>query len=448
MAESVLAALLAQKQPAVDGNQALLVFGLQNDFVGPNPKVQLSMDSGWVERIKELVPKFREYAGDIIFVRSEVAQDSLKNLDSDKVILNLLDPEGSENVVEGSKDGERSPSKGKKKTKRSRMAQFLKDIRRNEPVEEPSVPIGTEAEEIYRNRGGDGPCCEPGSEGAALRADIQALVEPEDILVVKSNFSAFTGTDLLIQLRMKIITELYLVGCLSNMSIFATAQEAASHGFVLNIVEDCLGYKSKARHDVALNYMKEQMGAYTTTSSAILAAFEDSTENATGTQAAAHEGDAEDPFGLNAALEALGLEGKDRRSVQSQDMDVTSLAESLAASSLNVRSLNLQSPPQTASASRPPTAGAANESQSPSLSKNLRSFRSTPDIRNRANVRVRVRRRAEADLPNVPELPKAALHSKTLSHENERAEMIQSILEAKKDQEKKASPQKKGESSR
>ena len=454
MASSLLAALLAQNQPAVDGNQALIVFGLQNDFVGPNPRVPVPLESGWLERTKELIPKFRDFAGDIIFVRSEVDRDAVKDLDSDKVILDSSDTDTGpekEQVVEADDDGDKSPtkSKKKKKKKRNRMTQFLKELKKKDTADAPDPSAVKDIEDIYRNLGGAGqfPVVLPESDGAAFAGDIQALIQqPQDLVVLKRNFSAFKGTDLLVQLRMRIITELYLVGCMSNLSVFATAQEAASHGLILNIVEDCMGYRSQKRHDVAMKIMVEHMGAYRTTSAAMLRAFEESLMDTPGVQTPVRVEDSRDADELTAALSNMGLDARDLDARASQDLSVTELAESLAASNLNRRSLN--SPPPK-SASRPPTATASSEAQSPLSSMNLRSSKSTPDIRSKGNVRVRVRRRNEAELPNVPELPKLGqLHAKTLSREDDKAKMIQAMLESKENKGAKNPSPKGGEGTR
>jgi nicotinamidase-related amidase len=385
------------------------------------------------------VPKFREFAGDIIFVRSEVSQEALKELDNDNVIMESDDTEPEkENTRESSKQQNRSPNKSKKKKTRSRVTQFLKDMGKKDSASITHVSSRPE-EEVYRYPITSGPCCVPGSVGAAFRADVQALIQPEDTVIIKRNFSAFSGTNLLAQLRMKIITELYLVGCITNLSVFATAQEAASHGLILNIVEDCLGYRTQNRHDLAMKTMTEQMGAYTTTSSAILAAFEGPDGETDGAEASTNAKDANDLYGLSAELGQLGLEGKDRASVQSQDMSITELAESLAASSLSAG--DSRSPQTSKSASLPPTTSPSTEPQSPLSARNLRTFNSTPDIRSRANVRVRMRKRNEAELPKVPEQPKAAIHAKTLSREDDKAKIIQSILETKGNQKEENIPQ-------
>jgi nicotinamidase-related amidase len=457
MADSVLATLLAQSQPAIEGNQALMVFGLQNDFIGSDAKVPLPLESGWLESIKELIPKFRDFAGDIIFVRSEVNQEGFKELDKTQVILYSSDsdtvPEVENTGESSTKDKDKSLNKSKKKKrkkKRNKLTQFLNYMAKKD---QPGIIIPDHAEvrAIFRELAGNGPCCIPGTDGAAFRDDIEALIQPDDTVIIKSNFSAFSETNLLLLLRMKMITELFLVGCMTNVSIFATAQEAARHGLILNIVEDCLGFKTQKWHDVALKAMKDIMGAHTTTSSAIIAALEQhSDSNGAETPQSVETTTATND--LAAALSQLGLESRGRSSQLSQNVSITELTESLAASSLsasNRRSLNSPPQPQSTTVSRPPTANASGEAHSPLSDRNLRTFRSSPDIRSRANMRVRVRKRNEAELPNVPELPKAATHAKTASQGGDaKKRMTQSTLEAKDNKEKENEPEKSGEGTR
>lgn len=443
-----LAALLEAEMKAqnkfVDGNQALIVFGLQNDFVGPNPRVPVPLESGWLDRIKELIPKFRHFAGDVIFVRSEVDPDALKDLDSSTVILDSSDTDGAadkeiaaEAVLDDDDESPKKDSKKKKKKKkRNRMTQFLKELKKKDAADAPHPSATNEIEDMYRQYGGTGafPCVVPESDGAAFSGDVQALIQqPQDIVVLKRNFSAFKGTNLIVQLRMRFITELYLVGCMSNLSVFATAQDAASHGLRLNIVMDCMGYRAQKRHDIAMGIMVEHMGAYVTSSSAILEAFENPLDDNPGVQTPDNVGDAAAADDLTAALSNLGLDGKASSPRTPQDRSMDELALSLAASSLNRRSLNS---PQSQSNSRPPTADASNEAQSPLSSKNLRSSKSTPDIRNKGNVRIRMRRRNEAELPKVPELPKTANpQAKTAHTSSDKSQIFQSTLNSEENKE-------------
>lgn len=101
----------------------------------------------------------------------------------------------------------------------------------------------------------------PGTRGAALIDDIAPLVhEREDVVVIKHHYSAFDATPLLMSLRMKFVTHIYLCGLLSNISIYETAADAVRHGFEVTVMEDCMGYRSEEKHLDAMKKMADFLG--------------------------------------------------------------------------------------------------------------------------------------------------------------------------------------------
>jgi nicotinamidase-related amidase len=101
----------------------------------------------------------------------------------------------------------------------------------------------------------------PGSPGADFTPLAnQNIDKAKDLIFQKSYYSAFRDGTLVQTLRAKFVTEIYLCGALTNISIFATAMDAARHGYSITIVKDCLGYQSKERHDAALLKLTEVGG--------------------------------------------------------------------------------------------------------------------------------------------------------------------------------------------
>lgn len=94
----------------------------------------------------------------------------------------------------------------------------------------------------------------------ALLDVLQCVPKPNDMYFTKSHYSALRSGELIQTLRMQLITELYICGALSNTSVYATAMDAASHGFQITLVEDCLGYRNRERHDHALSLLDEETG--------------------------------------------------------------------------------------------------------------------------------------------------------------------------------------------
>jgi nicotinamidase-related amidase len=286
-----IAEILAQPRPGVQTQQALVILGLQNDFISPEGKLPVSTENGFVDRIKEIVPKFRHLVGDVIWVRSEFnAESSAKaGFETGEVILDDVDPLGEDFTEPASSEATPKeptppatptttsrPKSSQSKTKKAMnmIKQMGKQKRKQAVVPDSAalVPedLAREEEELFLAPSKRGPCCVPDTTGADFPHDIQDAVDATDTVIIKSHYSAFNGTSLLVSLRMKLITELYICGCMSNVSVYATTLDAASHGFTINIIEDCLGYRTASRHETALNTMVEHMGVRMITSAKIL----------------------------------------------------------------------------------------------------------------------------------------------------------------------------------
>ena len=67
-----------------------------------------------------------------------------------------------------------------------------------------------------------------GTHGAETCDDLKPVVdESADLMVVKHYYSAFDQTSLLMSLRMRLVTELYICGSLTNVGVYSTAADAA-----------------------------------------------------------------------------------------------------------------------------------------------------------------------------------------------------------------------------
>ena len=283
-----LATLLSQKQPQFQTHQALVVLGMQNEFLSPEGKLPVSTESGFVDRVKELVPKFRELAGDIIWVRSDFqgernVHDGGANGEVVMTDEEMKEPEPQNGHVE-SQAPTASLHAAKKNSKSKKKALDLvkklgarKDSARVESGDgddgraddKPKAPPDEELFLSYTPKDGP-PCCNPGSPAADFSDEIKDCMEASDVVVVTSHYSAFNQTSLLVTLRMKLITELYICGCITNLSVYATAADAARHGYTINIIEDGLGYRMQTRHEAAMKAMTIMMGAWTVESADIM----------------------------------------------------------------------------------------------------------------------------------------------------------------------------------
>ncbi|OJD09924.1 hypothetical protein AJ78_08856 [Emergomyces pasteurianus Ep9510] len=109
--------------------------------------------------------------------------------------------------------------------------------------------------------GGARRCCLQKTVGCQFPAPIlSAMDHDRDTILVKSDYSAFQSESLLLSFRTQFVRELYICGSLSNVSVYATALDAVSHGLDVTLVEDCLGFRSFARHEEAMRRMADMMG--------------------------------------------------------------------------------------------------------------------------------------------------------------------------------------------
>lgn len=279
---SSLLDILTQKQPQFKTHQALLVLGLQNDFISPSGKLPVPTKSGFVDRIRELVPIFRENAGDVIWIRTIYEAERPVNdfsEEGDVVITEAgvqadNEPEDSEDEPPAKETKPESTSRRRASRSTARALQLLKRVSsRQKLVERKPSPAPAEEDELFLSRTSKrGPCCLPNTDGADFSKGIKEIIDPStDLVITKSHYSAFNGTTLLTKLRTKLITELYVCGCITNLSVYATALNAARYGLKFNLIDDCLGYRKPERHEEAMKQMVELMGARLARSSELLA---------------------------------------------------------------------------------------------------------------------------------------------------------------------------------
>lgn len=88
--------------------------------------------------------------------------------------------------------------------------------------------------------------CVAGSWGAEIVPEI--AVEPGDLVVTKSRYSAFLGTGLEQELRSVGVDALVVVGTTANVCVDTTVRDAAQRGFSVRVLSDLVGY---VRRDLA-----------------------------------------------------------------------------------------------------------------------------------------------------------------------------------------------------
>ncbi|KAL2825026.1 hypothetical protein BDW59DRAFT_76328 [Aspergillus cavernicola] len=217
--------------PQIQTRKALLILDFQNDFVRPTGALHVPNTTEILEALPQLASAFRR-TGDVIWVRSYYESQQP-----------LISADGQNLVVLNRADGT-----------------IKKDAELEGPVDEEAF-LSTESPS----------CCLPRAAGTQFPAPLLTAIDTEsDILIEKSDYSALQSPGLVLSLRTRFITELYLCGSLSNVSVNATAIDAVRHGFSITLVEDCLGYRSFARHEQAMRCMADMLGASGITSQELL----------------------------------------------------------------------------------------------------------------------------------------------------------------------------------
>ncbi|PWY86591.1 isochorismatase family protein family [Aspergillus sclerotioniger CBS 115572] len=221
--------------PAIHTRKALLLLDFQNDFVRPNGALHVSNTAEFLDLLPQLATAFRRN-GEVVWVRSHYRDRQPLVCPSDAQDL----------VVLGRMNQD------------TRRDQTEDDEGLDAGDEDPSPPVDQEAFLSV-----DPPrCCIPQTAGAQFPAPILAAIDMEsDTVIDKTEYSALRDQGLILFFRTSFVTEIYLCGSLSNVSVYATALDAVRHGFAVTLIEDCLGFRSFARHEESMRRMADIFGA-------------------------------------------------------------------------------------------------------------------------------------------------------------------------------------------
>lgn len=207
--------------PTIQTRKALLLLDFQNDFLRSSGALHVPNTADFIESLPQLASTFRRN-GDVVWVRSYYES--------------RRPPVGSD-------------------------AQELVILGRSRDTTQASDSHGSVDEEAFLST--DQPqCCRPQSPGFQFPAPILTAIDSEaDTVIDKSDYSALQNQSLILSFRTRFVTEIYLCGSLSNISVYATALDAVRHGFSVTLIEDCLGYRTFPRHEEAMRRMADIFGA-------------------------------------------------------------------------------------------------------------------------------------------------------------------------------------------
>ncbi len=276
--------------PLFETRKALIIINMQNDSFYIKDDLYITKNHDIVPRLKEMIPYFRKH-GDVVWVNTHMA-----------VVVPAPSPNAAnlEEKAERLAESNREAQREKEQQMRSEEAEGRAKVdstapnprpENDQPTYYPSskakdimtrASTGTRAEKrsvdsqafddkdkiiqtqlSKPRKGQQARFYIAGTKGAEICDGlIHAVDESLDLIVTKHHYSAFDQTSLLMALRQNLVTEVYLCGCLTNVSIYATAADAVQHGLQVTVIEDCLGYRNEDKHEEAMRQMADIMGVH------------------------------------------------------------------------------------------------------------------------------------------------------------------------------------------
>ncbi|OAR02579.1 hypothetical protein LLEC1_00330 [Akanthomyces lecanii] len=202
--------------------KALIIVDFQQDFVGANAAVPITLPAGYANKTARLANAFRRI-GDVVWVNSRFEEVRPPYDD------HMQDP------TLGHSDSERvSPN----------FDAFLSFEKAK--------------------------CMLSSKIGAELPQCVKDDAEQNDVCLLKSHYSAFVGTGLLRLLRARMTMEVYICGSLINAGVYATTVDAAGHGLTITLVNDCCGYSSEAKQIKTTKILQILTGCVLLTSTEVM----------------------------------------------------------------------------------------------------------------------------------------------------------------------------------
>lgn len=113
------------------------------------------------------------------------------------------------------------------------------------------------------------PPCLSGTWDAELVDDLAPLVRKDDVRIVKHRASAFYGTGLEVELRMRGIRQLIICGVTSSYCVDGTVRDAYSRDLGVTVIEDACGSPWPDLHAATMKNISIFHGTVTTSAAVI-----------------------------------------------------------------------------------------------------------------------------------------------------------------------------------
>ena len=284
--------------PLFETRKALIIINLQNDSLYVKDDLYITKNRDFVPRLKEMIPYFRKH-GDVVWVKThmgvlpsmpmldaaQVEEESTKQADKNREAQNEKEQQ-MKNEVQAEQAREEAARRDKLTPidpnagpgndypmyhPSSKTQEMMRQASAETRAEKRSADLQVfddkqDPFEKHLSRPRKGQQARfyiADTKGAEICDDLlEVMDESLDLMLTKHHYSAFDQTSLLTALRAKLVTEVYLCGCLTNVGVYSTAADAVQHGLQVTVVEDCLGYRSEEKHEEAMRQMADIMGVH------------------------------------------------------------------------------------------------------------------------------------------------------------------------------------------
>ena len=240
--------------PQITPRRALIGVDFQNEFTSSDGALPVAEPPGYIDRTIQLASAVREQGGDVVWVRSRFEES--RAVTDDKIIIGETNEEEPERPSARMGSGRGVPAALRAITAARRRDRASASGSIDSTVEAAGEPD----EEAFLSK--DSPSClkDASSPASDFTSKLKPTMEAKDRKIFKSHYSAFNSTKLLHLLRASMVMEVFIVGSLTNVGVYATAMDAAGHGLSITIVEDCCGYRNEERHRRAIESLADFTG--------------------------------------------------------------------------------------------------------------------------------------------------------------------------------------------
>lgn len=232
------------KGPKIDTKKALVLIDFQNDFTSSTGKLPVSNTALFLTKLPSLIAAFRT-KGQIVWAKTHFEEP-----------CSSLSPQtGGYSVLPKSLAGY---------LLRLSRAGSVDEVGSDASRRSARLPSLQDDEETFLSAriSASGRCCMPNTDGSLISTELQLCVcNEKDLVLTKTHYSALSSISMMLKLKARLITDLYICGSLSNIGVYSTVLDAVQQGFNVTLIEDCLGYRDDNAHLQAMRQMVDDLGA-------------------------------------------------------------------------------------------------------------------------------------------------------------------------------------------